>query len=448
MTNKTDLNAIYQALSTIIDPTTRKNIVTLNYIQGLSLTEDGISLELRLPHSVKVHAPQLKDIVSATLKSDFPDLPILNLAVSIEAVKSSLSAASDGLKGVKHIIAVSSCKGGVGKSTIAVNLAFTLSQKGFKVGIFDADVYGPSLPTMVKVPSPELIITAENMILPLMHEGVALMSFGFAQETANETGAAMLRGPMVTQLINQLLTTTDWGDLDYLVLDLPPGTGDVQLTLGQLVPINAAVIVTTPQHISYIDVVKGIEMFDTLRVPTVAVVENMSFYTVNGEKHFIFGKGAVGRLINEFGFKHAFQFPMLPILSESGDGGNPFVLRGNDAMGTLFTDLADAVISEVAALKETGFVLPHIGFDEELGILIKPEHLPGYALEPKALRLNCQCAVCVDEFTGKRHIQPDDIPDTIHPLSMNPVGNYALGINWSDGHSSLYPYSRLEQISV
>lgn len=174
---------------------------------------------------------------------------------------------------MKKIIAVSSCKGGVGKSTVAVNLAFSLQKLGLKIGIFDADIYGPSLPTMINKEDAMIYANKEkpDEIIPIEYDGIKAMSFGFNAQKK----AATLRGPIVSSIVSQLITRTAWGELDYLVVDFPPGTGDIQITLCQDVKFDGSVIVTTPQKLSFIDVVKGIEMFDKLKVPTISVVENM-----------------------------------------------------------------------------------------------------------------------------------------------------------------------------
>ena len=181
---------------------------------------------------------------------------------------------------VKNILAVSSCKGGVGKSTVAINLAYSISKLGKKVGIFDADVYGPSLPTLVNTDDYGLRadIDEPQKILPHEYDGVKAMSYGFVSKGQR----AVMRGPMVSQLITQLISNTSWGELDYLVLDMPPGTGDIAITLCQEINITAALIVTTPQKLSYVDVIKGIEMFDNLKVPTVGILENMSYFVCDG----------------------------------------------------------------------------------------------------------------------------------------------------------------------
>ena len=209
-----------------------------------------------------------------------------------------------------------------------MNLAYALLQSGARVGIFDADVYGPSLPTMIQVANPTLTVDANTgMIQPKTYQKLKLMSFGYTQDEEGNQRAAMMRGPMVSQVITQLMTQTDWGELDYLIIDMPPGTGDVQLTIGQLVPLTAAVIVTTPQMLSFIDVVKGIEMFDRLNVPVLGAVENMSHFQdpTTHKKHFPFGKGALNRLIKEFGFANTASLPLHSDVSFAGDNGTPFI---------------------------------------------------------------------------------------------------------------------------
>lgn len=238
-----------------------------------------------------------------------------------------------GLKGfpgtanVSHVIAVSSCKGGVGKSTVAVNLACSLNQLGARVGIFDADIFGPSLPTMIN-PEDKTVYkgSQSRTVLPLDFRGLKCMSFGYVRQSTvpgvNQGEAAVMRGPIVTKVINQLVGFTEWGDLDYLILDMPPGTSDTQLTLSQQLPITASIVVTTPQKLSFVDVVKGIDMFEKLKVPTIAVVENMAYLNcVCGKRIYPFGKGYRKELFERFGEKPIFEFPIDSAQSEASDSG-------------------------------------------------------------------------------------------------------------------------------
>jgi len=260
---------------------------------------------------------------------------------------SNVSGRPGGLRAVRHIVAVSSCKGGVGKSTTAVNLAYTLAQMGAKVGILDADVYGPSLPTMVSPDPPILRVDPETRALsPCDYLGVKLVSFGFAGQ-----GSAIMRGAMVSGLVQQLLTTAEWGELDYLIIDFPPGTGDVQLTLCQACAITAAVVVTTPQKLAFVDVAKGVRMFARLAVPCAAVVENMAYFDGDdGKRYRPFGGGASGaRVQRDFGIPHLVSMPIAPELSASGDGGVPLVVSDpTGGAAARYMELGAAVVREIA----------------------------------------------------------------------------------------------------
>lgn len=438
------IDILQNALKTVIAPQQKKNIVELNYVETIDVQDQTVTVGLRLPGSMAAQKEVMVSLIQVAVKS-VSGVSACVVNVSFSKQKSAIDPVSDGLRNVKHIVAVSSCKGGVGKSSTAVNVAFSLSKLGYKVGIFDADIYGPSLPTMVN-PKDASIQTDGQYIFPLTYEGVKLMSFGFLNQDNNQ-GPAILRGPMVSQILNQLLTSTQWDDLDYLIIDYPPGTGDIQLTLGQTVTISAAVIVTTPQYISFIDVVKGVDMFDTLKVPTIAVVENMSYFICPNcdEKHRPFGEGAMKKLQKQFGFQNTFEVPITPEITHTSDDGIPFVLAHPDSsVSSVYSSLAKSIVDEVTILESGKATLPNIGYEPEHGILIKYEDRPGFAISPFELRRNCQCANCVEEFSGKKLLEDTKIPKNIYPLSMNPVGNYALGVHWSDNHASLYPYTFLD----
>ncbi len=354
-----------------------------------------------------------------------------------------------GLQQVRHLLAVSSCKGGVGKSTVAVNLAGALQQQGCRVGLFDADVYGPSLPTIVRPEKTDLFSRSE-LIVPLEYEGLKLMSFGFVPTAQGGSGAAIMRGPMVTQVINQLLTGTDWGALDYLVIDMPPGTGDVQLTLTQLIPLTAAIIVTTPQELSFVDVVKGIQMFQKLKVPTIAVVENMAYYECPqcGERDYLFGPGVRQRLVKQFGIQNAFEIPLWKALSQTGDEGRPLIFADPvHAISQTFGNLAQAARREIEEL-QCNRDAPAARFVIGRGVVVTWPDGREQDIDPATLRRRCQCARCVDEQTGQPLLDPAAVADDIYPTDLHPMGNYAVAVHWSDGHdASIYPYDLLASLA-
>ena len=228
------------------------------------------------------------------------------------------------IPGVRHIVAVASGKGGVGKSTVAVNLAVALAQRGRKVGIMDSDIYGPSIPLMMHV-NGRPIANDQKKILPLRAYGVECMSIGFL---VDEKEPIIWRGPMVMGVVNQFLKDVDWGELDYLIVDMPPGTGDAQLTMIQAVPISGGVIVTTPNPVALLDAVRGVEMFRKLDVPVLGVVENMSWYEANGVRMYPFGQGGGVKMALDYGVELLGQVPLKDGIREGGDEGKPAVLSG------------------------------------------------------------------------------------------------------------------------
>lgn len=433
-------------LQAIIDPDLGKNIVELGFVQHLRISDDGaVAFELQLT----TPACPVKEQFRAACAQALGQLSwVRDVAVTISSMKSKspLAGVGEGMKGVRNIVAVASCKGGVGKSTTAVNLAYALAARNAAVGLFDADVYGPSLPTLIDA-DVQGLFQKNNLIIPVDCQGVRLMSFAYANP--DRSGPAIMRGPMVTQIINQLLTGTNWGELDYLIIDMPPGTGDVQLTLSQIIPITAAVIVTTPQELSFVDVVKGIQMFHKLNVPTIAVIENMSYFVCDRcqAEHRLFGTGALQRLVDQFGIKNSFALPLDPELSRCSDSGVPFVVQQPESAMTLrFLQIADAVVREVSKLRYGKISEPKVTFVPGTGIVYTNGAVEGVALEPAMLRRQCRCARCVHEFTGERMLRDMDVADTIVPSSMQPMGNYAVAIQWSDGHSSIYPYEMLREL--
>lgn len=439
--------ALLDALKVVQDPDLGHDIVTLGFVQDIIFTAcDGDVFDVAFNVELTTPACPVKEQFQNDCISLAEDLPFIRSAsVTMTAMSRSSEVSDDGaggaLDGIGAIIAVASCKGGVGKSTTAVNLAYSLAAAGAKVGIMDADIYGPSLPTMVS-PDSEAIEFIDKRIKPHVAGGVKLMSFGYINPES-----AIMRGPMISSVLNQLLTTTEWGELDYLVLDMPPGTGDVQLTLSQILNITAAVIVTTPQKLSFVDVTKGIDMFNKVEVPSVAVVENMAYFTApeSGVKHFIFGSGHRARIQEEYGITNSFSLPLEPDLSEQSDAGVPYVLsHPNSDTAVEYRKLADSVVQEVSKLLFGGLVAPTVSFDDESGdIVVKTAAtVPEQRVWPATLRRQCRCALCIDEMSGAPKLDPTSVSETIKPMKMTPVGNYALQIEWSDAHPSLYPYRK------
>ena len=436
-------NAVLQQLKTIIDPDLGKDIVTLGFIKDLKVNDSDVSFAVELTTPACPIKEKFREDCTKAVKQ-LPWVKHVSLTLTSAKSKPLMSKVGEGLQGVRYIVAVASCKGGVGKSTTAVNLAYSIAKMGASVGIFDADIYGPSLQTLVKAEFNGLF-KQRNLILPVEYAGVKLMSFAYASANTGG-GPAIMRGPMVTQVINQLLTGTKWGDLDYLIIDMPPGTGDTQLTLSQLIPMTAAVIVTTPQELSFVDVVKGIQMFDKMKIPTVAVVENMSYFICRNchAKHEVFGKGSMQKLVEQFGFNNAFTLPIEQEVSRLSDLGTPIVLeKPNSSVTKQFNTITDAVVREISKLVHGNCKKPEVSYDPDRGILFVSPSGETFTIGSTALRLACRCAHCINELTGEQVLRPGDVSEDIEPEVINPLGNYAVTISWSDGHSSIFPYEML-----
>ncbi|XP_008337454.3 fe-S cluster assembly factor HCF101, chloroplastic isoform X2 [Malus domestica] len=436
---------VLKALSQIIDPDFGTDIVSCGFVKDLDINDASGEVSFRL--ELTTPACPIKDMFEQQANEVVNALPwVKSVSVTMSAQPAKPIYAGQlpaGLQTISNIIAVSSCKGGVGKSTVAVNLAYTLAGMGARVGIFDADVYGPSLPTMVSPENRILVMNPETKtIIPTEYLGVKLVSFGFAGQ-----GRAIMRGPMVSGVINQLLTTTEWGELDYLVIDMPPGTGDIQLTLCQVVPLTAAVIVTTPQKLAFIDVAKGVRMFSKLKVPCVAVVENMSHFEADGKRYYPFGKGSGSQVVQQFGIPNLFDLPIRPTLSASGDSGTPEVVA--DPLGEVsktFQDLGICVVQQCAKIRQQ--VSTAVMYDKSIkAIRVKvPDSDEEFLLHPATVRRNDRSAQSVDEWTGEQKLQFDDVPEDIEPEEIRPMGNYAVSITWPDGFSQIAPYDQLQTI--
>ncbi len=337
---------VRNALRAVTEPATGRNLVDLNLVPDVTIHGRDVQLTVELLSPIRSTREKIERDVRTALDTIGG---VGQIAIDWRTkVRASGGGRQDAqpIKGVKNTIAVASGKGGVGKSTVAVNLAVSLAQAGAKVGLLDADVYGPSIPLMMGVNDKPLM--KDNKIVPLDAHGVKVMSIGFILDP---TKALIWRGPLVAQLINQFLNDVHWGDLDYLVLDLPPGTGDVQLTLVQKIPIAGAIIVTTPQTVALADAVKGLKMFQEVKTPILGIVENMSGFICPdcGSTHPIFGEGGGQRTADENEVELLAQIPIEPGIRSGGDEGLPLVAVASASQtGQAFGRLAERVATQLA----------------------------------------------------------------------------------------------------
>jgi ATP-binding protein involved in chromosome partitioning len=267
-----------------------------------------------------------------------------------ERPASKLAGTRKAIDGVKSILAVASGKGGVGKSTVSVNLAVSLANQGYRVGLLDADIYGPSIPMMLGIES-EPSVNERNKIVPPERDGIKVMSFGFF---AGEDSAVIWRGPMIMKALQQFFYDVDWGELDYLVIDLPPGTGDAQLTLVQSLPVDGAVIVTTPQNVALLDAVKGIVMFQKTELPVLGIVENMSTYhcPACGSESHVFGQGGADAVSAKYGIPVLGYVPLNGQIREAGDSGNPLSMVSGHPVRVRFAEIASRVTERLQQLRQ------------------------------------------------------------------------------------------------
>ncbi|CAM2008386.1 P-loop NTPase [Acanthopleuribacter pedis] len=381
-----------------------------------------------------------------------------------------------GIGAVRHIIAVHSAKGGVGKSTLTVNLAIALSQKGFRVGVMDTDIHGPSMALMLGDSSrPPLVDDRKDAVEPIQAHGISFVSMG---NLTDERVPLIWRGAMVHGMIQKFTNHVHWGELDYLLLDMPPGTGDAVLTIGQLLPISAAVVVTTPQGLSLTDTRRGLHAFKQLEIPVLGLVENMSWFVCDGcdDLRYLFGDAGGKALAKELDLPLLAQVPIEGTVCEAGDDGTPMMIAFPESHSAVAVrQAADRILAE---LEQSGqiavfrFDWREMGFNEreteppkivpadervlvqavwqvssdELGV----QWHDGVRdiLSVRKLRQNCPCAVCVDEITGERTLQQDRVPADIRLKQVSSVGRYALGLVFSDGHDSgIFRYDRLRELA-
>ena len=353
------VETVQTALKGLIDPNTQIDFVTSKSVKNLKVDSGDISLDIALGYPAKSQFDAIRKSVINALR-ELPEVKNVSVNVSSQIVAHAVQRGVKLLPGVKNIIAVASGKGGVGKSTTAVNLALALSAEGANVGMLDADIYGPSQPTMLGITGrPESV--QENTMEPMEGHGLQTNSIGFLIE---EDAPMIWRGPMVTSAFEQILRQTRWRDLDYLIVDMPPGTGDIPLTLAQTVPVTGAVIVTTPQDIALLDARKGLLMFEKVGVPIVGIIENMSTYVCPscGHEEHIFGTGGGQKMCNDYGADFLGALPLNLSIRQQADAGCPTVVADPDgAISAIYKTIARQVAIKVASLsKDMSSKFPNI----------------------------------------------------------------------------------------
>jgi ATP-binding protein involved in chromosome partitioning len=338
------------ALSTVLDPDIRRDLVSLNMIRDIRIQGNTISFTVVLTTPACPLKEQIRqDCVRAVRKVAGPSANVdVNITSSVTTVRNNAPL----LPGVKNIVPIASGKGGVGKSTVTTNLAVALAQAGARVGLIDADIFGPSIPTMFNCEFEQpgvRNINGRNIIVPIEQYGVKLISIGFLTPPDS---AVIWRGPMASSALKQFFAEADWGELDYLLIDLPPGTSDIHLTLVQTVPVTGAVIVTTPQKVAVADATKAVAMFrqPQINVPVLGIVENMAWFTpeeLPDNRYYIFGRDGGKNLSEKYGVPLLGQIPLVQGVRESGDSGLPAVLKEGPSQ-TAFKELAESLARQIA----------------------------------------------------------------------------------------------------
>ncbi|HBR58408.1 MAG TPA: chromosome partitioning protein [Blastocatellia bacterium] len=337
---------ILKSLGQIIDPDLKKDIVTLGFIKNLKIEGGNVSFRIVLTTPACPVKEQM-ETEAREIVGGLEGVANVNVTMDAEVPQGRGIANNVAIPGVRNIIAVSSGKGGVGKSTVAVNLAVALASDGARVGIMDADVYGPNVPMMLGAGDnqPEVL---QGKLEPILAHGIKMISMAIL---VPRDKPMILRGPMLHGVVRQFLSDVNWGDLDYLIVDMPPGTGDVQLSLAQLVPVQGAVLVTTPQEVSLSDVRRAVKMFEQVAVPVLGVIENMSYFIApdTGARYDIFGKGGGQKLCDEYDLNFLGEVPMGIEVREGGDTGSPVVVSSPESpQAAAFRKVAEEVARQVS----------------------------------------------------------------------------------------------------
>ncbi|SRR5579871_134451 len=443
---------VLKALRVVQDPDLHQDIVTLGFIKNMKIDGGKVAFDIEMTTPACPVKDQFKSQAAEAVKK-------ISGVTSVEVqMTSNVRQAPTGIKNlnmptVKNLIAVASGKGGVGKSTVSANLALALAKAGATVGLMDADVYGPSIPRMLGVvgQQPDADPLTKKMI-PFEKHGIKFMSVGMLQQESDT--ALIWRGPMASKLVQQFLGGVEWGDLDYLLIDLPPGTGDIQLTLTQSVPLAGAVIVTTPQDVARTITQKGLRMFQSVQVPIIGIVENMSGFVCEHchEVTPIFKKGGGRKMAEELHVPFLGEVPLEPIIAADGDYGVPTVAAHPDApSGKSYALIARQMASQLSIINEATAKVSarprEVSTEDPQVTTITWDDGSTMRYPNRYLRSMCPCAQCVNEVTGERLISLETIDPAVRITAVSPVGRYALHFQWSDGHGTgLYSFDTLRKL--
>ena len=444
-----DAVEITDALTTVIDSTFKKDVISLGYVKGMAIGTDKLRFSLRLPAPMMPNHDELVEKCREALKN-VKDIGEIEIKKDWEVQRlPSLNAPNtpNSLKGVKNIIAIASGKGGVGKSTVTVCIAEAFARAGAKVGILDVDVYGPSIPNMVGLGDHQLGGSQEGVLEPVEAHGMKIMSMGFL---TNKDTPVVWRGPIASQLVQQFLGAVDWGELDYLFVDMPPGTGDIQLTLSQAVPLTGAVIVTTPQEVAYTIAEKGLRMFQQVKIPILGIIENMAGFIPPGsdEVFHIFGEGGGTAAAEEFNLPLLGKIAIKQDLREAMDKGT-FVEDEN------IKEIASQIALQAMVVVTNEELSPFAPQEMNIAndgqtLIIKWQDDIEHVLSSFHVRGMCPCAHCVDEITGERLIKDGDIPANVKILESTPVGRYGVRFSFDDpspgANSGIYTFTFLRKL--
>jgi ATP-binding protein involved in chromosome partitioning len=343
---------VLEQLSNVQEPDLKKDIVSLNLIKDLQIDGEQVSLKVKVVNPALHARNRMKEAVNFALRKKFGDAIQTDIQVIGLPKEEQSIVPRKILPEVKHIVAIASGKGGVGKSTVTANLAAGLTKRGYKVGIIDADIYGPSMPTMFDVVSERPTMIDKDgipKICPVMSYGVQLLSIGFFTDQDN---AVVWRGPMASKALNQMFTDSYWGKLDYLLIDLPPGTGDIHLSLVQVAPLDGVVIVSTPQEVALADARRGVNMFklDSINVKVLGIVENMAWFTpaeLPDNKYYIFGRDGAKNLAASMGVPFLGQLPLVQSIREAGDVGRPAAFQDESPVLDPLNQLIDNFLEQM-----------------------------------------------------------------------------------------------------